>query len=241
MDADKAKKQKARRDSAMWFRSEAERLMILNEGELDDEGNAKVDEYIRKANDILDELRAEDTIIEETEGGETARALKKSRLEYEERFKVQASHKDEEWRHIHRERNLKGRGKGAQAEAEKEKREKREKPKEARARRSRNTPEPIQATPKLPAPIIQQLPQQAVAEEDLGLFGMGNDIFKIPATTFAPTSSRVARPRVVLPPPSVKQAGSVKATESTPTLSPDYQGEVDLVGDDGLDYLFNDY
>lgn len=58
---------------------------------------------------------------------------------------------------------------------------------------------------------------------------MGNDIFKIPAAMFVPTSSKVARPRVVLPPPSVKQA------EFTPTPPLDYQGEVGLVEDDLFD------
>jgi len=69
---------------------------------------------------------------------------------------------------------------------------------------------------------------------------MGNDIFKIPAAMFAPTSSKVPHPWVVLPPSSVKQAELVKETESTPAPPLDYQGEVDLVEDDGLDDLFND-
>ena len=73
----------------------------------------------------------------------------------------------------------------------------------------------------------------ATAEKDLGLFGMGNDIFKIPAAIFALTSSKVARPRVVLPPPSVKQAELVKETKFTPTPPLDRQGEVGLV-EDGL-------
>lgn len=66
---------------------------------------------------------------------------------------------------------------------------------------------------------------------------MGNDIFKIPAAMFAPTSSKVARPRVVLPPPSVKQAELVKETEITPTPPLDYRGEVvedDLFDDNSI-------
>ena len=62
---------------------------------------------------------------------------------------------------------------------------------------------------------------------------MGNDIFKIPAAMFAPTSSKVARPQVVLPSPSVKQAELVKETKFTPTPPLDRQGEVGLV-EDGL-------
>ena len=52
---------------------------------------------------------------------------------------------------------------------------------------------------------------------------------------FAPTSSKVAHPLVVLPPPSVKQAELVKETEFTSTPPLDYQGEVGLVEDDLFD------
>lgn len=95
---------------------------------------------------------------------------------------------------------------------------------------------------RVPTPVIQQLTpasQQAAAEKDLGLFGTGDDVFKILTALFAPTSSRVTCPRVVLPHLSVKQAELVKETESTPTPPLGYQGGVDLVEDDGLDYLFD--
>lgn len=277
MDADKARKQNAKRNSALWFREEAGRLLTLSKGKPDDEANAKVEGYMKKANDILDKSRAEDAAIEEIEWEKTAQFLKRSRIEYEGKFKHHATPKDEKWRHICREQNLNRRGKGAQAEAEKG-RDKHKELKEAKARGSQITPEPIHATPKpapvarpiapviqpqapviqpqapmiqpqtpitqSPAPVIEQpapVPQLAPApREDLGLFGMGNDIFELLAAAFTPTLSRSTYARDVLPHPSAKQIESVRKAEPIPASLKDNQDELGLFGDDGLDDLFDD-